>query len=60
MMKLGKKDIKELQKQLPEIPKHLCQCMECGEEWETTEEYSIQSQCPYCKCGDIYYVEDDK
>ena len=28
-------------------------CMECGYEWETDEEYNIQSYCPKCMQGDI-------
>lgn len=35
--------------------KYHCICMECDYEWDTNEEYSIQSACPRCKVGDIHY-----
>ncbi len=33
--------------------KYLCTCMECEYQWETNEEYNIQSYCPRCMQGDI-------
>ena len=35
--------------------KYHCTCMECGYEWDSGEEYNIQTACPRCKVGDIHY-----
>lgn len=35
--------------------KYLCTCLECDYQWETNEEYNIQSFCPKCHQGDIHY-----
>ena len=58
---MNKKDIKELQKQLPELPTYNCVCMGCGHEWKSKEEaYCLTTSCPKCNCPDIYYEEDEK
>ena len=57
---MNKKDLKELQKQMPKLPKkelHVFECNDCGNTWETDEEYNIQSYCPKCRCGDINVLE---
>lgn len=33
--------------------KYLCTCLECDYQWETNEEYNIQSCCPNCYQADI-------
>lgn len=58
MKEPGKRELNKLKKEMPELPeyKYTCHCMECEHEWETNEEYDIQSYCPYCLCGDIKYI----
>lgn len=58
--KLGKKEIKELQEQLPEIPpkEYHYVCMNCGKEYEKPEKYNDTSCCIYCGYGDVYCEED--
>lgn len=57
--KLTKKDIKELQKQLPEIPEYHYICMNCGKEYDLEEKYNNQSCCIYCGYGNVYCEEDE-
>lgn len=60
MKKLGKREIKELQKQLPELPpkEYHYVCMECGKEYESIEKYNCTSCCKYCGCGNVYCEEE--
>ena len=56
MKKLGKKEIKELQKEFPEIPKmeYYYECNECLHNWCEDEVPSYDVSCPYCMCGDLH------
>lgn len=61
MMRTGKinqKDVDKLLELMPEYPKYHCVCLECEHEWDTDEEYTIQSHCPICLQGDILYKEN--
>ena len=59
MKEHGKFD--KLKKKMPELPKkYEYYCMECDYEWESNEEYTIQSYCPRCKCGDLKCKDSDK
>lgn len=55
MKELGKNELKELQKQMPKLPKfkYFYTCLECDNQWESNEKYTIQSYCPRCHCGDL-------
>lgn len=58
--KLGKREIKELQKQLPELPAYHYVCMNCGGEYEKNEKYNYNSVCIYCNSPDVFCEEDEK
>ena len=34
--------------------KYHLECMECGCEWDSGEDYNIQTRCPKCDIGDIH------
>ena len=61
MKELGKKEIKELQKQMPKLPKEYHNvCDNCNFAWYDYEEYNIQKHCPRCMSAEIYvYDEED-
>lgn len=39
---------------------HHFYCLECEYMWDSIEEYSIQSGCPMCNCGDIKEDDEDE
>lgn len=58
--KLKKKDIKELQEQMPEIEKdYHCVCDDCGFSWYSDEDYSQYTFCPACLSGMVYVFGKD-
>ena len=59
--KLKKKNIKELQDKMPELPEYHCVCDNCGFSWYDDEDYNIQTGCPNCSSSEVYVFnkEDD-
>ncbi len=61
--KMKKKDIKELQKQMPELPEHeykyhcICDNCDCG--WYDDEGETIQNHCPKCMSGELHAYDKD-
>ena len=60
MKKLGKREIKKLQKQLPEIPEYHYVCMNCGKEYEDNKKYNYDSVCIYCNSPDVYCEDGEE
>ena len=58
MMKLGKKltkkDLKELEKQMPKLPEYHNICDNCNYSWYSNEDYNIQTNCPKCMSAEVY------
>ena len=57
--KLSKKDIKELQEQIPELPQYHNVCDSCNFSWYDRENYNIQKHCPQCNSGEIYVYGEE-
>lgn len=67
MKKLGKRELKKLQDQWPQLPpkikdeyKYRCVCDNCGYSWKDDEEYDMITKCPCCpscKSGEIYLFD---
>ena len=41
------------------IPEYHYYCMQCDRDFYSEDDYSIQSGCPYCTCGDLKKISDE-